>query len=97
MLDKSSLYRDSLLYMESLLRQTPPTDEHLYLGHKAAIDAMPFQIDPTIQALRQPPQRILMADSVDMGKMIEVGILLSELIRRGQRSALIVPLPFEFR
>ena len=33
--DTSSSYQASLLYMESLLRQTPPTDEKLYIGHRA--------------------------------------------------------------
>jgi len=28
--DTSSSFRDSLLFVESLLRQTPPTDEELY-------------------------------------------------------------------
>jgi hypothetical protein len=32
--DTSSAYRASRLYMESLLRQTPPTDPNLYMGHK---------------------------------------------------------------
>jgi hypothetical protein len=34
--DESSAYRRSMLYMESLLRQTPPTDDNLYIGHRAA-------------------------------------------------------------
>lgn len=82
--DQSNHYRDSLLYIESLLRQTPPTDEHIYLGHRAAIDLVPYQLDPALQALQQPRQRILIADAVGLGKTIEVGILLSELIRRGK-------------
>lgn len=49
--DPSSSYQKSLLYMESLLRHTPPTDENLYIGHKAAMDLVPYQLDPAIQAL----------------------------------------------
>ena len=75
--DTSSFYRDSLLFMESLLRQTPPTDEHLYIGYQGAMDVVPYQLDPAIQALKQPRQRILMADAVGLGKTIEAGILLS--------------------
>ena len=33
--DSSSYYKKSLLYMESLLRQTPPTDENLFIGQAA--------------------------------------------------------------
>ena len=48
--DGSRGYQASLLYMESLLRQTPPTDENLYVGHRAAMDGVPYQLDPAIQA-----------------------------------------------
>lgn len=88
--DTSSNYQASILYMESLLRQTPPTDENLYIGHKAAIDVVPYQLDPAIQALKQPRYRILMADAVGLGKTIEAGILLSELIRRGRGKRILV-------
>lgn len=49
--DASGNFRSSLLCIESLLRQTPPTDGNLYVGHKAAMDVVPYQLDPAIQAL----------------------------------------------
>lgn len=88
--DESPSYRQSRLYLESLLRQTPPTDEHLYVGHKAAMDVVPFQLDPAILALKEPRQRILIADSVGLGKTIECGVLLSELIKRGKGKRILV-------
>jgi superfamily II DNA/RNA helicase len=88
--DASSHYSDSLLYMESLLRQTPPTDENLYIGYQGIIDSVPYQLDPAILALKQPRQRILMADAVGLGKTIEAGILLSELIKRGKGKRILV-------
>ena len=88
--DTSSSYQKSLLYMESLLRQTTPTDENLYIGHKAAMDPVPYQLDPAIQALQQPRQRILIADAVGLGKTLACGILVSELIRRGKGKRILV-------
>lgn len=88
--DSSSAYQASLLYIESLLRQTPPTDDNLYIGHQAAMDLVPYQLDPAIQALKQPRQRILIADAVGLGKTLEAGILLSELIRRGRGKRILV-------
>jgi superfamily II DNA or RNA helicase len=88
--DSSSSYQASLLYMESLLRKTPPTNENLYIGHKAAMDSVPYQLDPAIQALKQPRQRILIADAVGLGKTLEAGVLLSELIRRGKGKRILV-------
>ena len=88
--DESSAYQASLLYMESLLRQTTPTDEKLYIGHKAAMDLVPYQLDPAIQALDQPRHRILIADAVGLGKTLEAGILMSELMRRGRGKRILV-------
>ncbi|GGO65373.1 DEAD/DEAH box helicase [Bowmanella pacifica] len=88
--DKSPNYKDSLLYIEAMLRQKVPTDEHIYFGHKAAMDTLPFQLDPTITALKQPRQRILIADAVGLGKTLEAGILMSELIRRGKGKRILV-------
>ena len=88
--DQSPAYQDSILYMESLLRRTPPTDKKLYIGHQAAMDLVPYQLDPAIQALKQPRQRILIADAVGLGKTLEAGILLSELIRRGRGKRILV-------
>ena len=88
--DSSSSFQKSLLYMESLLRQTPPTDENLYIGHKAAMDPVPYQLDPAIQALQQPRQRILIADAVGLGKTLACGVLVSELIRRGRGKRILV-------
>jgi SNF2 family DNA or RNA helicase len=88
--DTSSGYQASLLYMESLLRQTPPTDENLYIGHRAAMDAVPYQMDSALHALQQPRQRILIADAVGLGKTLEAGILVAELMRRGRGKRILV-------
>lgn len=88
--DGSPNYRQSRLYLECLLRQTPPTDGELYIGHRAAIDLNPYQLDPAFLALQEPRPRILMADAVGLGKTIECGILLAELIRRGRGKRIMV-------
>jgi ERCC4-related helicase len=88
--DDSPKFRKSHLFVESLLRQTPPTDDKLYVGQHGAMDVLPFQLEPAAQALEQPRQRILIADSVGLGKTIECGILLSELIRRGKAKRILV-------
>jgi len=90
MLDRSSGYADSLVYIEALLRQSPPTDDRIYVGHKGAMDIVPYQMDPAIQALKEPRQRILIADAVGLGKTMECGILLSELIKRGRGKRILV-------
>jgi hypothetical protein len=88
--DPSPNYRNTLLHLEAQFRQTPPTDCSICIGHRAAVDVVPYQLDPALQALHQPRQRILIADGVGLGKTIECGILLSELIRRGKARRILV-------
>lgn len=88
--DPSPGYRRTRLYLESLLRQSPPTDSKLYRGHRGAMNAAEYQLVPAAKALAQPRPRILIADAVGLGKTIEVGILLSELIRRGRGRRILV-------
>ena len=42
----SPRFANSRLYLESLLRQAPPTDANLWIGHRATIDVLPYQLDP---------------------------------------------------
>lgn len=88
--DDSANYQASQLYIESQLRQRVPTDNLVHFGHNAAMDSMPFQLDPTRMALAQPRQRILIADAVGLGKTLEAGILVSELIRSGRGKRILV-------
>lgn len=88
--DASPRFRRSLLYMESLLRRAVPNDRRIRVAHCAAMDEVPYQLDPARQALRQPRQRILIADDVGLGKTIEAGILVSELIARGRGQRILV-------
>lgn len=89
-LDHSSGHRASLLYMESLLRDVPPTSPELHIGHRGAMDVLEYQLEPARKALQKPRQRILIADAVGLGKTLEAGILLSELIRRGRGRRILV-------
>ena len=56
--DASPFYKRALLYLESQWRQQIPTDANLHIGHKAAMDLMPYQLDPAKLALQRPRQRI---------------------------------------
>jgi hypothetical protein len=88
--DLSDGYIASQLFLDTALRQTPPVDDRVHIGHKAALDLLPFQLDPALQALEQPRQRILISDAVGLGKTLEAGILVSELIRRGRGKRILV-------
>ncbi|MEI3428562.1 MAG: hypothetical protein V8Q82_04970 [Christensenellales bacterium] len=82
--DSSTRFTRSRLFLESLWRQKIPTDAKLHVGHHAVMDVMPYQLEPAAMSLSRPRQRILMADGVGLGKTLEAGILISELIARGK-------------
>jgi superfamily II DNA or RNA helicase len=88
--DDSPFFRKSRLYIESQWRQKIPTDTALHIGHRAAMDLINFQLEPAQIALRRPRQRILIADTVGLGKTLEAGILMSELIARGKGKRILV-------
>lgn len=88
--DLSPNFSQSLLFIESQLRQSTPNDNLIHVAKQAAMDVVPYQLDPTYQALSQPRQRILIADAVGLGKTLEAGILVTELMQRGRGKRILV-------
>ena len=62
------------------------------LGH-IAVEPRPYQLVPLLMALRQDPVRLLIADSVGIGKTIEAGLIARELLDRGEIDRLTVLCP----
>ncbi len=88
--DDSSNFAKSRIYIESQLRQKIPTDNKIHIGHKAAMDSMPYQLEPAQLALSGIRARIMVADAVGIGKTMEAGIAISELIARGKGKRILV-------
>ena len=51
---------------------------------------MPFQVRTVEWALHQLRPRLLLADAVGLGKTIQVGMILAELMRRGRADRILV-------
>jgi superfamily II DNA or RNA helicase len=88
--DTSSHFNSTFLYLEAHLRRSTPNDDQIHLGHRGVMNLVPYQLDPALQALKQPRQRILIADAVGLGKTLEAGILTTELIQRGRGQRILV-------
>lgn len=93
--DTSAGFRHSRLWLESVRRSSPiPAGEtRIAVGQHALLDRMDYQLRPAAQALQNLRPRILIGDAVGLGKTLEIGILLSELIRRGRGERILVVTP----
>jgi superfamily II DNA or RNA helicase len=93
--DGSPGFRRSRLFIEALLRKTPlPQGEQRLasVGTHLADDLL-YQREPARRALANLRPRLLIADAVGLGKTLEIGLLLSELIRRGRGDRILVVTP----
>ncbi|MEV7165264.1 DEAD/DEAH box helicase [Streptomyces microflavus] len=94
--DRSESFRLSRLFLEAVLRKTPlpQIERRLALTDGFLLDRMDYQLRPAEKALANPLRpRLLIGDVVGLGKTLEIGILLGELIRRGRGERILVVTP----
>ncbi len=81
------------LRIEAVARRNFITGRKITYAQNAAMDVLNYQLQPAYHALnstRDPRARILIADAVGLGKTLEAGILLTELICRGEGRRILV-------
>jgi ERCC4-related helicase len=95
--DDSPNHRRARLFLEAVIRKTalPQTERGLAMTGGFLMDELTHQFRPAEKALSgsAPQPRILIADVVGLGKTLEIGILLAELIRRGRGERILVVSP----
>ncbi|MCK9900547.1 DEAD/DEAH box helicase [Frankia sp. Cpl3] len=94
-IDETPKFRRSRLYLEAVLRRTPlpRTERGLALADGFLLDAHDYQQRPAEKALAGLRPRILIGDVVGLGKTLEIGLLLAELVRRGRGDRILVVTP----
>jgi superfamily II DNA or RNA helicase len=95
--DDSPHYRRSRLWLEATLRKTavPLDGAALTVSEEMLADPLGYQQAAVRKALDQANlrTRILLADAVGLGKTLEIGMILSELIRRGRGERILIVTP----
>ena len=69
------------------------SDRTLQAPFRSGIDIEAYQLDPLVRALQMPRVNLLVADDVGLGKTIETGLVIQEMILRyrAQRVLIICP------
>ena len=93
--DDSAGYRRSRLYLEAVIRKTPvpATEQRLTVASGQLLNELQYQRRAASKAFEGLRPRLLIADAVGLGKTLEVGLILSELIRRGRGERILVVTP----
>lgn len=93
--DGTPNYRGARLYLESVIRKTPvpATESRLTVAGGQLLNELQYQRRAAAKAFEGLRPRLLIADAVGLGKTLEVGLILSELIRRGRGERILVVTP----
>jgi Superfamily II DNA/RNA helicases, SNF2 family len=70
-----------------------PSAGNLYSLNAARIDFVPYQFRPALKLIKSDEPRILIADSVGVGKTIEAGLIIKELEARSELDNILILCP----
>lgn len=82
-----------LLYHQAFLLEQALGPSALLAVQPGRLDTAPYQLVPVMRALRMGRARLLLADGVGLGKTVEAGLVMAELIARRRAHRILIVSP----
>src|SRR5262245_57603767 len=91
--DRAAPLRNWLVYHQAFLLEQALGPHALLAVQPGRLRLEPYQLVPVIRALRMSRVRLLLADGVGLGKTIQAGLVITELIARRVAHRVLVVTP----
>ncbi len=90
---RAGLIRQWRLYHDAFLLEQALGPSALLAVQPGRLDIAPYQLVPVMRALRMSRPRLMLADGVGLGKTIEAGLIMAELIARRRAHRILIVSP----
>jgi len=83
--------------VSAALAEATPTIDAIRTQPSPQLAVLPFQLEPALAVIRGLSSRILIADDVGLGKTVQAGLVISEVLRRTSAAHVLVVTPAGLR
>src|SRR6185295_1941428 len=83
--------------LRAALAEATPTPDAIRTPPGPTFVVLPFQLEPALAVVRGLSSRILIADEVGLGKTVQAGLVISEVLRRAPAPHVLVVTPAALR
>ena len=84
-------------HLRAELAETTPAPDAMRTLPSPTLAVLPFQLEPALAVARGLSSRILIADEVGLGKTVQAGLVISEMLRRRPAAHVLVVTPAALR
>lgn len=91
--DRAAPLRNWLVYHQAFLLEQALGPDALLAAQPGRLRIEPYQLVPVLRAIRMSRVRLLLADGVGLGKTIEAGLVLTELMARRLAHRILIVTP----
>jgi superfamily II DNA or RNA helicase len=81
----------------AILAGSTPSPDSLRVARRARFDVLPYQLEPALAVIGGHACRLLIADEVGLGKTVQAGLIVAELLERDPNGRALVVCPAALR